>query len=330
MTDVALLAADKLTKRFGGLAAVNEVSVKLYRDHLHAVIGPNGAGKSTLTNLLSGDLQPTSGKILFGGEETAGHTPESISRLGLGRSYQKTNIFLPFTVWDNVRLAAQSRERHAPWNPLHWLQSAAKLAAVHQRCERAIELAGLTHRAQTVAATISHGEQRQLEIAMTLATEPTVLPAALPSLLMNGSTGIAVGMATNIPPHNLDELIEAVIATIDDPDISLDAIVGMIKGPDFPTGGVINGREGIESYMRTGRGIVRVRGRAHTEELKNGMEQIVVTEIPYNVNRAALVAAIPSARSRSAVVSASPTRSPIAAANERSSSVQDRGAPTCS
>lgn len=175
MTDVALLAADKLTKRFGGLAAVNEVSVKLYRDHLHAVIGPNGAGKSTLTNLLSGDLQPTSGKILFGGEETAGHTPESISRLGLGRSYQKTNIFLPFTVWDNVRLAAQSRERHAPWNPLHWLQSAAKLAAVHQRCERAIELAGLTHRSQTVAATISHGEQRQLEIAMTLATEPTVL-----------------------------------------------------------------------------------------------------------------------------------------------------------
>ncbi len=175
MNEVALLAADKLTKRFGGLAAVNEVSVKLYRNQIHAVIGPNGAGKSTLTNLLSGDLPPTSGTILLGGVETAGHSPESISRLGLGRSYQKTNIFLPFTVWDNVRLAAQSRERHAPWNPLRWLQSASSMKAVNERCERAIELAGLTHRQQAVAATISHGEQRQLEVAMTLATEPTVL-----------------------------------------------------------------------------------------------------------------------------------------------------------
>jgi len=170
-----ILSAQHLTKRFGGLAAVNDVSVDLFRDRIHAVIGPNGAGKSTLTNLLSGDLPPTSGSITLGGVDTAGHTPESISRLGLGRSYQKTNIFLPFTVWDNVRLAAQSRERHAPWNPLRWLQSAAGLSAVNQRCERAIELAGLTHRSQTVAATISHGEQRQLEIAMTLATEPTVL-----------------------------------------------------------------------------------------------------------------------------------------------------------
>jgi branched-chain amino acid transport system ATP-binding protein len=175
MNDVALLVADKLTKRFGGLAAVNEVSVKLYRNQIHAVIGPNGAGKSTLTNLLSGDLPPTSGTILLGGVETAGHSPESISRLGLGRSYQKTNIFLPFTVWDNVRLAAQSRERHAPWNPLRWLQSASSMKAVNDRCERAIELAGLTHRQHAVAATISHGEQRQLEVAMTLATEPTVL-----------------------------------------------------------------------------------------------------------------------------------------------------------
>lgn len=170
-----LLSARRLTKRFGGLAAVNEVSVDLVRDRIHAVIGPNGAGKSTLTNLLSGDLAPTSGSITLNGVETAGHSPEAISRLGLGRSYQKTNIFLPFTVWDNVRLAAQSRERHAPWNPLRWLQPAASLASVNQRCERAIELAGLAHRAKTVAATISHGEQRQLEVAMTLATEPTVL-----------------------------------------------------------------------------------------------------------------------------------------------------------
>ena len=167
-----LLSAKNLTKRFGGLAAVNDVSVDLHRDRIHAVIGPNGAGKSTLTNLLSGDLPPTSGRITLNGVETAGKSPEKISRLGLGRSYQKTNIFLPFTVWDNVRLAAQSRERHAPWNPLRWLQSASSMKTVNQRCERAIELAGLTHRTQTVAATVSHGEQRQLEIAMTLATEP--------------------------------------------------------------------------------------------------------------------------------------------------------------
>ncbi|MBT9462549.1 ABC transporter ATP-binding protein [Hydrogenophaga sp.] len=170
-----ILSARNLTKRFGGLAAVNDVSVDLHRDRIHAVIGPNGAGKSTLTNLLSGDLPPTSGRISLNGTETAGKSPEKISRLGLGRSYQKTNIFLPFTVWDNVRLAAQSRERHAPWNVLRWVSSASAMGAVNQRCERALELAGLTARANVVAGTTSHGEQRQLEIAMTLATEPTVL-----------------------------------------------------------------------------------------------------------------------------------------------------------
>ena len=170
-----VLDARNLTKRFGGLAAVNDVSVALHRDRIHAVIGPNGAGKSTLTNLLSGDLPPTSGSVRLNGEETAGHKPEAIARKGLGRSYQKTNIFQPFTVWDNVRLAAQSRERHAPWDPRRWLSQAGSLTRVNARCERALELAGLGYRRDTVASAISHGEQRQLEIAMTLATEPTVL-----------------------------------------------------------------------------------------------------------------------------------------------------------
>ena len=123
-------------------------------------------------------------------------------------------------------------------------------------------------------------------------TEPTVLPAALPNLLMNGSTGIAVGMTTNIPPHNLDEIMDATCAIIDRPGISVDELCGIVQGPDFPTGGVISGREGILSYLKTGKGIVRIRGKAHTEELKGGMEQIVVTEIPYNVNRATLVTRI--------------------------------------
>jgi len=123
-------------------------------------------------------------------------------------------------------------------------------------------------------------------------TEPTVLPAALPNLLLNGSTGIAVGMATNIPPHNIDEIINATCAIIDRPGITLDELVLIVRGPDFPTGGVIAGRDGIDSYLRTGRGIVRIRGKAHTEELKGGMEQIVITEIPYNVNRSNLVTRI--------------------------------------
>jgi DNA gyrase subunit A len=123
-------------------------------------------------------------------------------------------------------------------------------------------------------------------------TEPTVLPAALPNLLMNGSTGIAVGMATNIPPHNLDEIITAACAIIDRPSITVDELCGIIRGPDFPTGGVISGRDGILSYLKTGKGIVRIRGKAHTEETKGGMEQIVITEIPYNVNRATLVTRI--------------------------------------
>ena len=120
-------------------------------------------------------------------------------------------------------------------------------------------------------------------------TEPTVLPSALPNLLMNGSTGIAVGMTTNIPPHNLDEIIDATVAIIDNPRISLDELCTIVKGPDYPTGGIISGREGILSYLKTGKGIVRTRGKAHTEEMKGGMEQIVITEIPYNVNRNTLV-----------------------------------------
>ena len=170
MNDV-LLSASKLTKRFGGLAAVNDVSVDLWRGHIHAVIGPNGAGKSTLANLLSGDLPVTSGTIMLAGKDVTGWSPEKISGQGLGRSYQKTNIFLPFTVWENVRLASQSRQPHA----MNWLRNAADFIAINTRAESAIELSGLKDRRGSIAGTISHGEQRQLEIAMTLATSPQVL-----------------------------------------------------------------------------------------------------------------------------------------------------------
>jgi DNA gyrase subunit A len=120
-------------------------------------------------------------------------------------------------------------------------------------------------------------------------TEPTVFPAAFPNLLVNGGTGIAVGMATNIPPHNLGELIDGICAQIDNPDITLDELMKYVKGPDFPTGCVICGGGGIRQYFETGRGSMKVRGKAGVEELKGGREQIVITQIPYGVNRATLV-----------------------------------------
>jgi DNA gyrase subunit A len=120
-------------------------------------------------------------------------------------------------------------------------------------------------------------------------TEPTVFPSAFPNLLVNGGTGIAVGMATNIPPHNLGEVIDGICAQIDDPDIALDELMKHVQGPDFPTGCAICGVAGIRQYLETGRGSLKVRGKAGVEELKGGREQIVITEIPYNVNRATLV-----------------------------------------
>ena len=119
--------------------------------------------------------------------------------------------------------------------------------------------------------------------------EPTVFPAAFPNLLVNGGTGIAVGMATNIPPHNLSECIDGICAQIENPDITIDGLMEHIKGPDFPTGCILQGTTGIKQYFQTGRGSVKVRGRVGVAEVKGGREQIVITEIPYNVNRAELV-----------------------------------------
>jgi branched-chain amino acid transport system ATP-binding protein len=166
-----LLKATGLTKRFGGLAAVNDVSLDLWRGKVHAVLGPNGAGKSTLTNLLSGDLPPTAGSVQLNGKLVTGWSSERISRAGLGRSYQKTNILLPLTVWENVRLAAQSRMQK-PWA---LLSSAESDRTVNETAQRALELCGLQSRRNDIAAAASHGEQRQIEVAMVLATQPQVL-----------------------------------------------------------------------------------------------------------------------------------------------------------
>ena len=119
--------------------------------------------------------------------------------------------------------------------------------------------------------------------------EPTVLPAAFPNLLVNGATGISAGYATDIPPHNLSEVIDAVVYMIDHPSAKLDKLMEFLPGPDFPTGAIIQGKDEIRKAYETGKGRVVVRSRTEIEQLKGGKEQIIVTEIPYDVNKAVLV-----------------------------------------
>mgnify|MGYP001476249798 CR=1 FL=1 len=167
----AILQVRNLTKHFGGLAAVENVSLDVRTGELHAVIGPNGAGKSTLINLLSGELRASSGEILFHGREIGSLAPEQRSRLGVGRSFQKTNIFPSFTALENCRLAAQSRDPRL-WR---WLGDAQSYESIMSKAQQALAAVELSERAGDLAFALSHGEQRQLEIAMCLATEPQLL-----------------------------------------------------------------------------------------------------------------------------------------------------------
>lgn len=160
-----------LTKAFGGLVAVDAVSLEVGPGEVHAVIGPNGAGKSTLVNLLTGHLAPSSGQVLFHGRDITGLPANRISRLGIGRSYQKTNLFPTLSVFENCRLAAQSRLSHS----FRFLRPARMLAEVNERAAQALDRVGLGDRKSRVAGDLSHGEQRQLEIAMVLATAPELL-----------------------------------------------------------------------------------------------------------------------------------------------------------
>jgi len=166
-----LLEARNLTRRFGGLAAVDDVSLVLRRGEVHAVIGTNGAGKSTLVNLLSGELAPSAGSIHLGEEDVTRWSQPRRARAGIGRSYQRTNIFAPFTVRENARLAAQAAHPR-PWALWESAQRCARSARVAQE---ALAAAGLGGAGAPVAETLSHGGKRQLEIAMCLATRPRVL-----------------------------------------------------------------------------------------------------------------------------------------------------------
>jgi len=170
-TSPAVLATLALSRHFAGLVAVRDVSISLHQGELHAIIGPNGAGKTTLVNMLSGEIKPTAGRIELEGRQVTGEPAWRMVHLGVGRSFQRTNIFASLSVLENVRLAAQAVavvRRNASGEP--WSKD-----ELVERARGALVRAGLGEADARVAGTLSHGEQRQLEIAMTLAGNPKVL-----------------------------------------------------------------------------------------------------------------------------------------------------------
>jgi branched-chain amino acid transport system ATP-binding protein len=165
-----ILRTEDLTVRFGGLTALNQVNFELAREEIRAVIGPNGAGKSTFFNCLTGVRRPSSGRILFNGDDITGLSPDRVSHRGIARSYQITNILPNATALENVRIAAQSR-RHA-WSLLAHHRAYRDIL---EKAEAVLAAIGLSSKAYELAANLSHGEQRNLEVGIALATEPRLL-----------------------------------------------------------------------------------------------------------------------------------------------------------
>ena len=166
-----LLRGRDITRRWGGLVAVDTVSIDLERGELHAVIGTNGAGKSTLVTILSGEIAPSTGRVELLGHDVTEWTQPRRARAGLGRSYQRNTIYPSFSVFENCRLAAQAQVQK-PW---HWWRSAARCEASTEAARAAARRAGLDDVLKRSAGLLSHGQKRQLEIAMCLATNPQVL-----------------------------------------------------------------------------------------------------------------------------------------------------------
>ena len=166
-----LLRGRDITRRWGGLVAVDKVSIELERGKVHAVIGTNGAGKSTLINILSGEIPPSSGEVELLGQNVTAWTQPKRARAGLGRSYQRNTIYPSFTVFENCRLAAQASTQK-PWI---WWSDAQRCEASVPAAQAAAQRAGLTPMLERPAGLLSHGQKRQLEIAMCLATAPQVL-----------------------------------------------------------------------------------------------------------------------------------------------------------
>jgi branched-chain amino acid transport system ATP-binding protein len=167
-----LIRTERLTKSFGALTAVNEVTLEVQQGSLHSVIGPNGAGKTTFFNLLTGQLAPTSGRIIFDGRDIAGTPPHDVAHLGIARSFQRTSIFPTLSILDNVWLAAFAR--HDSWRGVAW-RRADRYPELSAKAMAALKDVGLEAKAVRPAREISHGEQRQLELAIALAASPRLL-----------------------------------------------------------------------------------------------------------------------------------------------------------
>jgi branched-chain amino acid transport system ATP-binding protein len=207
-----VLRTEGLTIRFGGLTALNNVNFEIRRGEIRAIIGPNGAGKSTFFNCLTGVLRPTSGRIVFNGEEIAGLPPNLISRKGIARSYQITNIMPNATVLENVRIAAQSR-RHG-WSMLRHYTA---FPDIMEKAQAVLASVGLAAKADELAANLSHGEQRNLEIGIALATEPQLLCLDEPTAGMSAAEThgtmelvrrIAKNLTTVIVEHDMQVVME--------------------------------------------------------------------------------------------------------------------------
>lgn len=182
-----IIETQNLTKYFGAMAAVNDVSIKIEAGTLHAIIGPNGAGKTTFFNLLSGNLKPTSGKVFYKGMDLTGKPIHRMIHLGMGRSFQITNIFPNLTVHENIRLASQAMED----KNLRFLMDTAKMDRCEERTAEVVEKVGLKSQSLLPARVLSHGDQRKLELGMILAPDPELL-------LLDEPTA---GMATDQVPE---------------------------------------------------------------------------------------------------------------------------------
>lgn len=193
MEENILIETHQLTKYFGALAAVNGVSIKIHKSSLHSIIGPNGAGKTTFFNLLSGNMKPTSGNIFYKGMDLTQQPIHKMVHLGIGRSFQITNIFPNLSVYENIRLASQAMEK----GNFNILKNTAQMVSCEDRTNEVIESVGLVKQAFLPARTLPHGDQRKLELGMILAPDPEVL------LLDEPTAGMA---AEDVP--ELIQLIE--------------------------------------------------------------------------------------------------------------------------
>jgi branched-chain amino acid transport system ATP-binding protein len=170
MPGPVLLRTEALTRSFGSLMAVNRVDLSVHQGELRSIIGPNGAGKTTLFRLISGEMKPSAGRIWFKEEEITGRPQHAVVRLGIAKSYQITNIFPHLSVLENVRVAAQGHAR-----AFDFWSAAAGLTAVKEKAQELLQTIGLAGKAGELAANLSHGEKRHLEIAIALASDPTLL-----------------------------------------------------------------------------------------------------------------------------------------------------------